>query len=79
MSRTEIVRLMQSWFEVTNSGLSKAIRGMARPPLSLVPISEDPHSVREKLVSLTPKGERFLAEMEARGEAFLQNIVEPYL
>ena len=33
MRRKDIVRSMQSWFEVTNSGLSKAIRGMARPPL----------------------------------------------
>ena len=72
MPRKEIVRLMQSWFEVTNSGLSKAIRGMARPPLSLVQISEDPHSAREKVVALTHKGERFVADMEVRGEAFLQ-------
>jgi len=75
MRRKDIVRLMQSWFEVTNSGLSKAIRSMARPPLSLVEITEDPHSAREKLISLTPKGEQFLAAMAARGEAFLQDIV----
>src|SRR5262245_55962134 len=55
MQRKEIVRLMQSWFEVTNSGISKAIRGMARPPLALVELTEDPHSAREKRISLTPK------------------------
>ena len=38
MRRKDIVRSMQSWFEVTNSGLSKAIRSMARPPLSFVEI-----------------------------------------
>lgn len=75
MRRKDIVRLMQSWFEVTNSGLSKAIRGMARPPLALVEITEDPRSAREKLISLTPKGEQFLAAMAARGEAFLQDII----
>lgn len=76
MRRKEIVRLMQSWFEVTNSGISKAIRGMARPPLALVEITEDPRSAREKLISLTPKGEEFLAAMAARGEVFLQDIVK---
>ena len=76
MRRKDIVRLMQSWFEVTNSGISKAIRGMARPPLALVQISEDPRSAREKLISLTPKGERFVAAMAARGEVFLEDIVK---
>jgi DNA-binding MarR family transcriptional regulator len=75
MRRKEIVRSMQSWFEVTNSALSKAIRGMARPPLALVEITEDPRSAREKLISLTPKGEQFLEAMAARGEAFLQDII----
>jgi DNA-binding MarR family transcriptional regulator len=76
MRRKDIVRLMQSWFEVTNSALSKAIRGMARPPLGLVEVGEDARSAREKLISLTPTGEQFLTAMAARGEVFLQDIVK---
>ena len=76
MRRKDIVQSMQSWFEVTNSGLSKAIRGMARPPLALVEIAEDPRSAREKLITLTPKGEQFVAAMAARGEVFLHDIVQ---
>lgn len=76
MRRKDIVRSMQSWFEVTNSGLSKAIRGMARPPLALVEITEDPRSAREKLITLTPEGVRFVAAMASRGETFLQEIVQ---
>jgi DNA-binding MarR family transcriptional regulator len=76
MRRKDIVRLMQSWFEVTNSAISKSIRGMARPPLLLVQMSEDPRSAREKLISLTPKGEEFLGAMADRGEIFLQDIVK---
>ncbi len=76
LPRKEIVRLMQSWFEVTNSGLSKAIRGMARSPLALVEIAEDPRSAREKLITLTAKGERFIVEMANRGEVFLHDIVQ---
>jgi DNA-binding MarR family transcriptional regulator len=76
MRRKDIVRSMQSWFEVTNSGLSKAIRAMARPPLTLVEITEDPRSAREKLITLTPKGEQFVAKMATRGEVFLQDVVQ---
>jgi len=76
MRRKDIVRSMQSWFEVTNSALSKAIRGMARSPLALVEITEDPRSAREKLITLTPEGERFVAAMASRGETFLQEIVQ---
>ncbi|NOT54710.1 MAG: winged helix DNA-binding protein [Deltaproteobacteria bacterium] len=76
MRRKDIVQSMQSWFEVTNSGLSKAIRGMAREPLALVEIAEDPRSAREKLVTLTPKGEEFIAAMAARGEVFLHDVVQ---
>jgi DNA-binding MarR family transcriptional regulator len=75
MRRKEIVRLMQSWFEVTGSALSKAVRGMARPPLGLVRVTEDPGSGREKIISLTPKGEQFVAGMALRGEQFLVQIV----
>jgi len=76
MRRKDIVRSMQSWFEVTNSGLSKAIRGMARPPLALVEITEDPRSAREKLITLTPEGVQFVAAMASRGEKFLHDIVQ---
>jgi DNA-binding MarR family transcriptional regulator len=76
MRRKDIVRLMQSWFEVTNSAISKSIRGMARPPLMLVQLSEDPRSAREKLITLTSEGERFVEAMAVRGEDFLQDIVE---
>src|SRR5262249_38273714 len=76
MRRKDIVRLMQSWFEVTNSAISKSIRGMARPSLELVQIREDPHSAREKLIFLTPKGEQFVTTMAMRGERFLHDIVK---
>lgn len=76
MRRKEIERSIQTWFEVSSSAITKALRGMARPPLGLVQIVEDPQSAREKLVRLTPKGERFLATMVAAGERFEQQIVD---
>ena len=76
MRRKDIERSIQTWFEVSSSAITKALRGMARPPLSLVQITEDPQSAREKQVRLTPKGERFLATMVAEGQRFEQQIVD---
>src|SRR5215470_9334591 len=76
MHRKEIERSIQTWFEVSSSAITKALRSMARPPLSLVQLLEDPQSAREKQVLLTPKGERFLATMVAEGQKFEQQIVD---
>jgi DNA-binding MarR family transcriptional regulator len=76
MRRKDIEQVIQTWFEVSSSAITKALRGMARPPLSLVQLVEDPQSGREKQILLTPKGERFLAAMMAEGREFLQRIVE---
>ena len=76
MRRKDIERSIQTWFEVSSSAITKALRGMARPPLSLMQLVEDPQSAREKQVLLTAKGERFLATMVAEGQRFEQQIVD---
>jgi DNA-binding MarR family transcriptional regulator len=76
MRRKDIERSIQTWFEVSSSAITKALRSMARPPLSLVQIIEDPQSAREKQVLLTPKGEHFLGTMVAEGQKFLQRILD---
>ncbi|MGH7837402.1 MAG: hypothetical protein ACREQC_06190, partial [Candidatus Binataceae bacterium] len=42
MRRKEIERSLQTWFEVSSSAITKALRGMSRGPLSLLKIVEDP-------------------------------------
>src|SRR5882762_4048410 len=76
MARKEIARLLTTWFEISSSAITKALRSMARPPLSLLQVREDPQSGREKQVLLTAKGERFLLTMIAQGQGFLQKIVK---
>ena len=76
MRRKDIERLIQTWFEVSSSAITKALRSMARPPLSLIQIVEDPRSAREKQVLFTPRGERFLLTMVTQGRQFLQQIVD---
>src|SRR6266851_6686459 len=67
MRRKDIERLLQTWFEVSSSAITKALRGMSRPPLGLLRMVEDPQSAREKQVVLTSKGEKFLHSMVEEG------------
>ena len=75
MRRKDIERRIRLWFEITSSAISKAIRGMARAPLSLVSVVEDPHSAREKRVVLSPRGKQFQRMMLAEGRNFLQRLI----
>jgi DNA-binding MarR family transcriptional regulator len=76
MRRKEIVSRLQDWFDVSSPAVTKALRHMARPPLSLVRLVEDAASGREKRVLLTPQGQRFVLGMITRGQDFLQKVVE---
>lgn len=76
MSRKAIVAALSNWFEISNAAITKALRGMCIAPLELVRQDEDPQSGREKLVSLTPRGETHLGEMIERGTAYVQLIVD---
>jgi DNA-binding MarR family transcriptional regulator len=75
MRRKAIERSLQTWFEVSSSAITKALRGMSRPPLSLLKIIEDPDSAREKQVLLTAKGEKFVQMMVAEGRRMIHGIV----
>ncbi len=76
MRRKDIVSALSNWFEISNAAITKALRGMSVAPLTLVQQSEDPESGREKLVTLTAKGEKHLDQMIVRGTAFVQLIVD---
>lgn len=75
MRRKDIEASITSWFDVTSSAISKALRQMAQPELGLLTIVEDPSSGREKLVTLTAKGERYIAAMIKSGADFIAQIV----
>src|SRR5258708_24579780 len=75
MRRKDIERLLQTWFEVSSSAITKALRGMSRPPLGLLRMVEDPQSAREKQVVLTSKGEKFLHSMVEEGRRLLRRLV----
>ena len=74
MRRKDIVSRLQDWFEVSSPSVTQTLRGMARPPMGLVRLVEDPNSAREKRVLLTAKGERVVATMVERGHDFLTRL-----
>lgn len=75
MRRKDIQRLIETWFEISGPSITRELRAMMRPPLSLVRMTEDPDSGREKMVILTAKGERFLATMIEQGIQFLRPLM----
>lgn len=76
MRRKDIQRLIETWFEISGPSITRELRAMMRPPLSLVRMTEDPDSGREKMVILTAKGERFLATMIEQGIQFLRPLMQ---
>lgn len=76
MRRKDIETALSSWFEVTSSSISKSLRALAKPPFSMIRLVEDPNSGREKIVHLTPHGERFLQKMIQNGNALMLWFIE---
>ena len=78
MRRKYIENVMTGWYDISSSAISKAIRAISKPPLGLITIEEHPQSAREKLVSLTPRGEEFVHAMVQNGSSmcawFLGNM-----
>jgi DNA-binding MarR family transcriptional regulator len=61
--RKDIESRLATWFEMSNSNVSKLLRELSKPPLSLVSQIENPDSGREKVVRLTKAGEKFVDGM----------------
>jgi len=76
MRRKDIVKSLSYWFDLTSSAISKALRSLARPPLGLLNITEDPNSGREKIVTLTPKGKKFLQQMMENGRLLIKRMTD---
>ncbi len=76
MRRKDIERLLAAWFETSSSTITRALGALAQPPLQFVRIGEDPDSGREKRVTLTTKGKKFLLTMDAAGRSFAQRVLD---
>ena len=76
--RKYVEKQLTSWYEISSSAISKAIRSLASPKISLLTITEHPSSGREKLIELTPEGIQFMQQMTRNGSAmcewFLENM-----
>lgn len=72
LRRKEIERCLTTWYDITSSTVSKALRSLAKPPHNFIVISEDPESGREKLVTVTPAGKRYYKRMVENASAFIK-------
>src|SRR5262245_49958553 len=75
MQRKKVEEHLRRWFEVSSPAISQALGDLARPPLNMVELSIDPASGRERVVTLTPQGQRYLDTTRARAQRFLSEIV----
>nr|WP_321359405.1 MarR family transcriptional regulator [uncultured Hyphomonas sp.] len=75
MRRKDIEIALSGWYEVTSSAISKSLRALAKPPMDLLSMSEDPNSGREKVVTLTPRGRQYLNSMIQNGIALMDVMV----
>ena len=78
ISRKDIVKLMTNWYDITSSSVSKALRALAKEPLSYITILEDPNSGREKLIEMTPAGKQHCDEMIASACDVIKRITENF-
>lgn len=76
MRRKDIELRIGAWFDITSSAISKALRSLARADMPYLEITEDPHSGREKRVTMTAEGQRQIQKMIRRSESFIARIVE---
>ena len=72
LRRKDIERCLTSWYDITSSTVSKALRSLAKPPHNFITISEDPNSGREKLVTVTPAGKRYYKRMVDNATSFIK-------
>jgi DNA-binding PadR family transcriptional regulator len=76
LPRKVIEQLIGEWYDLGSPAISKTLRKMAQPPLELISIEESAESGREKIIRLTDKGNRTVAAMIQRTEAFIATISE---
>ncbi|TAK51428.1 MAG: hypothetical protein EPO25_16745 [Gammaproteobacteria bacterium] len=76
MRRKDVEQRITSWFDVTSSAISKALRSMARPSMPFLEISEDPRSGREKRLYLTDAGQAHIRDMIKRTQSLIMAIVD---
>ena len=78
ISRKMIVQYMTNWYDITNSGVSRALRSLSKDPLNFIVVEDAPKSAREKVVRLTDKGVKHCDDMiESAREViipFIENL-----
>ena len=75
LPRKVIEQLIGEWYDLGSPAISKTLRKMAQPPLSLLSIEESQESGREKTITLTSHGVETVRMMIESAEKFIAEIV----
>ena len=63
IARKEVVGLMTSWYDISSSGVSKALKFLSEPPIKFISLEKDENSAREVVISLTDEGAKHCKKM----------------
>ncbi len=75
IARKTVHRALESWFDLRSPDVTKAIQALARAPLKLIRVVDNPASRREKSLTLTPKGERFVEAVSTQAAHFISRLI----
>jgi DNA-binding MarR family transcriptional regulator len=75
VARKAVAQHLANWYDMSNSGVSALLQGLARPPLALIAQSESPNSGREKRVTLTARGHEAIAIMKTQERLYLEQAL----
>lgn len=63
IARKTVASLMTSWYDISTSGVSKALQHLSKPPLEFILLEKDEQSRREVVISLTKAGTEHCEKM----------------
>ncbi|RUT76924.1 hypothetical protein EHM94_18000 [Marinobacter sp. NP-6] len=72
--RRKVELALQTWFECSNSKVSRLLNELSSPPFQFIRQASHPDSNREKVVSLTQDGIVFFNSMLEKGKIFLADF-----
>jgi len=63
IARKDVVNMMTSWYDISSSGVSKAVQYLCKPPLGFIKLEKGEQSRREVVISLTKAGTKHCEKM----------------
>lgn len=76
LPRKQLEAALLEWFEMLGPAVSSVLKELSSSPLEFVAVATSASSRRERVVSLTPAGEAFIARVDQLGFQRFSRLVE---